>query len=195
MGALGRLIVRGVARSARTASRASRKAGKRIDLPGGGGPVGTTGRSRTDFTVDASDFFALNRRLKAASRDLRKDVQKELRDAAKPLIAETRREARAKLPSRGGFAEQVAREPQRVQVRTGYNTAGVRVVVGKKRGGARGADQGTIRHPVFGTGRYVSQSVPPGWFTGTMQDKAPDVRKDVEKVIKKTLDHIARKPL
>lgn len=132
----------------------------------------------------ADDFFRLSKALKRAGRgDLRKELNKAMKDAAKPLIEKTRAEARSSLPSRGGLAEQVAKEPARVQVRTGAQTAGVRIVVGKRRGGARSTDTGTIRHPVFGTGRWVTQRVDGGWFSDTLRDSAPAVRPSLERVL------------
>jgi hypothetical protein len=130
--------------------------------------------------MSAEDFLAVSKRLKAAGNTgLRRELNKNIRKAAKPVINETRKAARARLPKRGGLADLVAAEPQRVQVRTGAKTYGVRIVVGKRRGGARGADRGVVRHPVFGGGTWVSQPVPPGWFTETARQKAPEARKDV----------------
>lgn len=138
----------------------------------------------SDFTVKgADDFLALSKRLKAAGEgDLRKALNKGLREAAKPLIGKTRAAARQKLPRRGGLAALVAKEPQRVQVRTG-NSAGVRVVVGKSRGAAQAADRGVVRHPVFGRDTFVEQKVDPGWFSETAQDEAPAIRDDVADVL------------
>ncbi len=138
-----------------------------------------------DFKVEGADkFFALSKRMKAAGQgDLRKELNKALRQVAAPLKTATQAAARSKLPSRGGLAALVAKEPQRVQVRTGTGTAGVRIVVGKKGGGARAADQGVIRHPVFGRPVFVSQNVEPGWFSQTVQDEAPAIRDEVARVL------------
>lgn len=138
-----------------------------------------------DFEIrGAEQFLALSKRLKnAGETGLRKELNKALRNASKPLTLKTKAAARAKLPTRGGLAALVAGEPQRVQVRTGAGTAGVRIVVGKKGGGARAADAGLIRHPVFGTSTIVTQSVTPGWFSETAQDQAPQIRDDVATVL------------
>lgn len=132
----------------------------------------------------ADDFLALSKRLKAQGRgELRKALNKALQESAKPLIPKTRAAALSRLPSRGGLAARVAREPQRVQVRTGARTAGVRLVVGKKGGGARAADRGAIRHPVFGRPVFVVQPVTPGWFSETAQENAGAVREDIRKTL------------
>ncbi len=146
----------------------------------------------SDFEVRGADqFLALSRALKAAGRsELRKELNKGMRDAAKPLIAKSRAAALAKLPSRGGFAAMVAKEPQRVQVRTGAATAGVRIVVGKRRGGAQAANGGRLRHPVFGTDTFVTQDVPPGWFDDTMRAGAPVVRPELEAAMERVAQRV-----
>ncbi len=145
-----------------------------------------------DFKVTgAEDFLKLSKALKAAGRtELRKELNKELRSAVRPLIPMTRAAARAKLPRRGGLAERVARAPQRVQVRTGATTAGVRIVVGKNGSGARAANQGRIRHRVFNTDRWVEQDVPPGWFDDTLKREAPGVAKPA---VEQALENVAQR--
>lgn len=137
----------------------------------------------SDFKVTgAEDFYKLSKSLKAAGRtELRKELTKGMRKATKPLIAKTKSAAGSTLPRRGGLAALVAREPQRVQVRTGAQTFGVRIVVGRTKGGARGADAGTVRHPVFGhRDRFVAQPVTPGWFTASLEAAAPLVQPEIE---------------
>lgn len=145
-----------------------------------------------DFTVKgAEQFLALSKALKAAGRtELRKELNAELRKAGKPLIERTRAAARESLPRRGGLADLVAREPQRIQVRTGARTAGVRVVVGRRRGGARSTNQGSVRHPVFGGSQWVTQSVTPGWFDSTLERDAPGIARPA---IEAALERVARK--
>jgi hypothetical protein len=145
-----------------------------------------------DFSVRGADeFLKLSKALKhAGNGPLRKELTASIKRTAKPLIADTRAEALRRLPQRGGLAKQVAREPQRIQVRTGAKTAGVRVVVGKRQGGARGANAGRLRHPVFGNRDvWVNQSVPPGWFDKPLKAGAPKVRRGLEQ----TLEEIAQK--
>lgn len=148
----------------------------------------------TDFDITgADDFLRLSKALKAAGRtEMRKELHKGLRVAAKPLIPKARAEALARLPQRGGLARQVAKEPARVQVRTG-RTPGVRIVVGKKRGGARQANRGFIRHPVFGNRNvWVSQKVPPGWFDDPMRASAPAIRRDLADAIEAVAAQVVR---
>jgi hypothetical protein len=147
-----------------------------------------------DFTVRGTgDFIRLSKALKAAGRtELRKELHKGMRKAARPLIPKARAEARARLPQSGGLADQVAREPARVQVRTGRDP-GVRVVIGRKRGGARQANRGVIRHPVFGNRDvWVDQRVRPGWFDDPMRGEAPAIRRDVLRAMDDVADQVVR---
>lgn len=147
-----------------------------------------------DFAVTGADeFFAVSKALKAAGRsDLRKELNKAMKDGAKPLMPKAKAAATRQVPSRGGLAAQVAREPMRTQVRTGAKTAGVRVVVGRRRGAARSTNAGVIRHPVFGRG-FVTQQVPQaaGWFDDTMQREAPGVRPDLERAVQRMVEKVA----
>lgn len=147
-----------------------------------------------DFDVrGADDFLRVSKALKAAGlTDVRKELHKGIRKAARPLIPKVRAEARKRLPRSGGLAEQVAREPMRIAVRTG-NDPGVRVVVGKKRGGAQAANRGAIRHPVFGQDVWVEQRVSPGWFDDPIRGSVPEIRRDIERSMRDVVNTIARK--
>lgn len=147
-----------------------------------------------DFEIQGADqFLKLSKALKHAGRtELRKELNKRMRDGAKPLIPKARAEALSRLPQRGGLAKQIAKEPARVQTRTGSDP-GVRLVVGRKRGGARSANRGFIRHPVFGNREnWVDQQVKPGWFDDPMQASAPDIRKALQQGIEEVADKIVR---
>src|SRR5689334_337574 len=105
----------------------------------------------SDFSIrGADDFQKLSKALKAAGKtEMRKTLHKGMKDAVKPLIPKARASARSTLPKAGGLNKLVASASIRPQVRTGRNAYGVRVVVGDK-AGARAANRGVLRHPVFG---------------------------------------------
>lgn len=147
-----------------------------------------------DFEIRGADEFRkLSKALKDAGRtELRKELHKGVRRAARPLIPLTRAAARRRLPKRGGLAEQVAREPQRIAARTGLQTAGVAVIVGKKRGAARSANEGVIRHPVHGQDVWVEQRVPGGWFDDTIRAAAPAIRRSIERAMEDVADEIVK---
>lgn len=146
----------------------------------------------SDFTVGgADDFLKLSKALKHAARgELRKELNKGMRDGAKPLIPLVKAAARDQLPHGGGLNELVAREPMRVQTRTGRDP-GVRVVVGKKRGGARATNRGVIRHPVFGNReQWAEQKVTDGWFDDTLKQHGKDVIPALEQAMERIVDKI-----
>lgn len=146
-----------------------------------------------DFEVHGADqFLMLSKALKYAGRtDMRKKLHRGIAKAAKPLIPKARAEARRRLPQSGGLAAQVAKEPMRAQVRTG-NDPGVRIVVGRKRGGARSANRGVVRHPVFGRDVWVDQAVRPGWFDESLMAEKRPIQRDVEVALQEVADEIAR---
>lgn len=143
----------------------------------------------------AGNFLQVSKALKAAGEtELRKELHKGVKKAARPLIPKARAAAKTQLPQRGGLAKRVAGSPMRTQVRTGTNKYGVRLVVGKNGSGARDANRGRIRHPVFGNrDRWVDQRVPSGWFDDTMRAAAPAIRKDVQAAIDKVVNDIAKR--
>lgn len=112
---------------------------------------------------------------RVADKDLRKQLNRGLRQATKPLIAETRKYAREHLPKHGGLNERVARSKFRTKIRTGANPS-VRIT-------ATGLDarlntQGRVRHPVYGNRKvWVEQRVAPLWFDVPMRRGAPHVRR------------------
>lgn len=143
-------------------------------------------------TKGANDFLALSKRLKEAGETgLRKELNKVMRDAAKPLIPKVREAARANLPSGGGLNERIARKPYRAQVRTGTKTAGVRIVGTKV---DPRINQGRVYHPVFGRKPGVVQQVPDakGYFDDTLRESGPEVRKAVVDALKDFTKQIAR---
>lgn len=144
-------------------------------------------------TKGANDFLALSKRLKAAGETgLRKELNKTMRDAAKPLIPKVRAAARASLPKGGGLNERIARKPYRVQVRTGARTAGVRIVGTKV---DPRINEGRVYHPVFGRKPGVVQRVPEaeGYFDDTLAEAGPQVRRDVLDALGDFRDQLTRR--
>ena len=142
----------------------------------------------------ADDLADLAKAMKATGDgQLRKDLLAGIRKAGKPAIDAARAEARSSLPSRGGYAAIVGRQPIGVRTRTAGRQAGVRITA--QRGIAFGPDKtGFLRHPVFGRkdDTWASQTVPRGWFTETIAERAPVFRKDVEAAMRETAQRIER---
>jgi hypothetical protein len=146
-----------------------------------------------DFEVTGLDgLLAFSKGLKnAGERGLRNELNKRLRETAKPLIQQTREAARRELPKRGGLAEQVASTPQRIKVATGRDP-GVFILV-SKRAGVRATNRGLLRHPVYGNREvWVDQKVAAGWFDATLDTGVVFVRKAIDDALQTMFDEIAR---
>lgn len=131
----------------------------------------------------AEQLAALAKRLRqAGNRDLRNELNRGLRRAARPLIADARAHARRTLPQRGGLNEVIARSKFRVSVRTGRDP-GVRIIA--KGHDARLDTRGRLRHPVFGHRDipWPEQKITPGWFHVPMRAGARHVRRELLKAI------------
>jgi len=161
----------------------------------------------SDFTVKGTgDFLKLSKALKAAGRtEMRKELNKRLRGAGKPLIPEIRTAARRELPKSGGLAKRMAKRPIRVVTRTGRD-AGIKIVMARTQ---EGYNDGVIRHPVNRKGTrklrkgefgprakpvpWVEQRIGPGtWFDDEIVAKRGLVVPLLEQAIKSVLDDIVR---
>ena len=137
----------------------------------------------------AEDLAALSRKLKAAGehgKGLRKELLKEIRLAAKDTVTAVKANADT-LPKHGGLARRFKRG---IGVRTTTGrVVGVRIVA-KNGYDVEGINRGIVRHPVFGNrDKWVSQQVPPGWFTNPIEKDEDHLRRSVLDAI----DNIAKK--
>lgn len=138
----------------------------------------------------ADDFLKLSKALKDAGQTgLRKELNKVMRDASKPLIPKVKAAAASELPHSGGLAQRIAKKPYRVQTRTGAQTAGVRIVGTKV---DPRIDQGRVYHPVFGRKPGVVQSVPGGYFSETLANEGPTIQAEVLAAFTGFVDRLAR---
>lgn len=114
----------------------------------------------------ADAFYKVSKQLKAQGRgELRKELNRGIRQVARPLAMRGREAVAAETPATGGLARAVRKQPVGVKTQTGMQTAGVRLTFGRKGGVLRGLNSGVFRHPVFATelpwrGAWVSQQVP-----------------------------------
>jgi hypothetical protein len=141
----------------------------------------------------ARDFYAASKSLKAAGHGaVLKEFQKATRDAAKPLIPKIRESARSRGPKRGGLNERLAKNPYRVQTRTGVRTAGVRIVGTKV--DPRINNLGRIQHPVFGRKPVVVQYDPDlkGYFDKPLAESGPQIQRQVESAMNDFIRKIVR---
>ncbi len=117
----------------------------------------------------------------AGNGGLRRNLLAGIRAGAAPLVGDVRQKALEILPHSGGLAAYVASSPIAVRTRlTGL--VGVRIVntrAGARKGGTTsfGTDRGQVRHPTFGRqgkNSWVTQAVPPGWFSKTLEERSPE---------------------
>jgi hypothetical protein len=128
--------------------------------------------------------------LRATGRnDLRKELLRGLRNGAKPMVTVARGAALSALPKRGGLAADIAYANWAVRTSLSGNPR-VRLTGGWAGHDMAVLDSGLLRHPVYGNRhRWVSQAIPPHWFTDAMNQLAPEFRDELLKVI----DDIARR--
>jgi hypothetical protein len=121
----------------------------------------------------AADLRRLARDLDAAGSKLRRQIPKGMRKAAAVMIPDIRASAAGRLPKRGGLNTYVAESAIGVRVNTGARSTGVTIVGRRsKRGGAvdlEALNEGTVRHPVFRTGKWVQEKVNPGFWDDPVQ--------------------------
>lgn len=112
---------------------------------------------------------------------MRRELYAGINRTTKPLREQAQQAALRDLPQRGGLAATVAKRKPSTRSRGGANP---RVTIIAKGAGAS-TDKGFVRHPVFNTGRWVVQKTKgAGWFTETLRQGAPTVRKELLDVIK-----------
>lgn len=136
----------------------------------------------------AEDIARLARRMKeVGNRDLRNEMVRGLRAVAKPVIKDMKQSARSNLPASGGLNRFIAGSSIRAQVKSGTHTAGVAIKANRsKKSGASDLnriDQGRLRHPVFGRGRWVTQSVKAGVFSKPTERSAAEVQRQMQHVL------------
>jgi hypothetical protein len=141
-------------------------------------------------STGTAELARLSAALRATGRnDLRKELLRGLRNGAKPMVPAAREAALAALPKRGGLAADVAGAKWAVRTRLSGNPS-VRLTGGWASHDMAALDSGLLRHPVFGhRRRWVSQPIPPHWFTDAMNQLAPEFRDELLKVI----DDMARR--
>jgi len=125
-------------------------------------------------------------------KELRKDMLRGLRAAAKPMVASIKEEAVADLPHTGGLGEWVAKSRISPRTRTTGKSAGVRITGAKSGHDLEAINRGQLRHPVFGHNRWVSQTVSSGWWERGAMREAGAVRRDLIVAMEEVAARLAR---
>lgn len=151
---------------------------------------------------EADDFFRLSKALKHAGQTvLRRELNKELKEAVKPMLPLAQKAFADALPpgelqDRGGKVKQV------VLVKTGRNpgvTIGIRY---GKRGRGLGASNarlanrtGQVRHPLYGDRNHWYNTPVPraqGWFDNTHAENAPLALPGIDRALQNVADQVVR---
>ena len=126
----------------------------------------------------------------AGDRENLNALRRGLRAGAKPLIPAVQAAARDQLPKAGGLNEIVA--SRRVSVRTRLASRGAAVTLQSTNARSNAqTNSGYVRHPIFGGKQWITEQIPnaQGWWTKTLEEKAPDVRHALEA----SLDEVSAK--
>lgn len=141
----------------------------------------------------AEDLGVLAKRLKeTGDKTLRKELLTAIRVATKDTKAQIKASALAVLPKKGGLAARVAASKFTTTTRTTGGSVGIKITA-KNIHSIRGMDNGRLRHRVFGGTKWVSQTVPVGWFSKPVEASAPKVRDEVSKAMSDVAAKLDRK--
>lgn len=161
------------------------------------------------FEADGGEQFrAVAKQLRAAAdKELTKQLYRALNVGAEPMKESIRKNFATKLPQGGGrgrrstrklksggirkgslrapesLAARAARATVSVKGRSGRNpavTITARTSAGKSID-LKALDAGTVRHPTFGHGPWKAQAVTPNLFTDGVEEKLPEVQKEILK--------------
>jgi hypothetical protein len=125
-------------------------------------------------------------------KELRKDMLRGLRNAAKPMATSIKEEAAAVLPKGGGLNEWVAKSPISPRTRTTGKSAGVRITGRKTGHDLEAINRGRVRHPTYGHSPWVSETVSSGWWERGALKKEGLVRRDLIVAMEEVAAKIAR---
>lgn len=128
-------------------------------------------------------------RLNATEPKLRRRLLAATRKEIKPAVEKIREAGADKLPS--GLAEFLAPANYQIRALTSGKNAGVRLI-GKLPGhDIYSLDKGDVRHPLWGnTDHWFVQSVPPGFWSETLEDDADRLAHEVLEVVARFTNEI-----
>ncbi len=141
-----------------------------------------------ELSVEGRGLKDLQRKIKVMEdrKVWSRELNKGLREASLPLVQSAKDAARDDLPHAGGLNERVASRPTSVLISQGKMRLKVKGV------DAASANRGRLRHPVYGNrGNWVTQAIPPGYFTNRMRRDARLVRPALVRAMDRVAEKIA----
>ena len=133
----------------------------------------------------ASELAKVSAQLKAVgAKDLRKEMLRGIRNAAKPLVQDVKAAAESTLPHGGGLNRYVASAGIAPRTRTSGPQVGVRLVGTKGSHDLDAIDRGQVRHRVFGRGwAKKTEAVTPGFWSKTIPAHDDEIRRQIVAVL------------
>lgn len=136
------------------------------------------------ITGGADDLQRVGKALKdAGAKDLRNELLRRLRDEGKASIVDVRAAARRELPKRGGLADLIGGSKFATRTKVSGTKVGARVEGTSGKHKLEFLDQGTVKHPVYGRGKWVTQTIRTGWFSETLEGHAPRIRRGMQETL------------
>jgi hypothetical protein len=140
-----------------------------------------------------ADLRQLGAAYKGGDKVLQKRLRTGLQAAEKPLSEAVVRDGSAALPARGGLRARVAASRGAVTASLASRNVAVSIRATNRQKDALGAlDSGLLRHPVYGHGKWVAQTIRANQFSDAFRRHAPDAQRRVNAEIAKALDEIAQ---
>jgi hypothetical protein len=124
----------------------------------------------------AEQLAALAKDLRAADKDIKREFSKEMRAAGKPAGEAVRAAYGQRLPQRGGLAARARRSAISVQVRSSGTSIGAKLKL-RNAYSLWAMESGRLRHPVYRTGKWAEQAIPPNIGTEAFEKQAPMVQR------------------
>lgn len=139
--------------------------------------------------VDASEYQALAARLRGIDRDLKARVRGRLQSIGKPIGEEVIAEGSGPMPRRGGLRAHLMQG--RVGMTLGRDRVSLRL--GNRTGiQLRPLNEGRLRHRVFGSDRWVVQSVRRDTYSDAFLDRRAEVAADLMDEVSALLKEVGR---
>jgi len=129
-------------------------------------------------SISAEDYARFAAALKQADKAVARAIRKRIREVAAPIGAHVVAEGSASMPSRGGLAARLASGKPAVSVLA--KGASINL---KKGANYKGLDSGVLRHPVYGSSKWVAQSVPEGTYTDAFHNLPPEARAELDRIM------------
>lgn len=155
-----------------------------------------------DLSAGADEFAALARRLQAAGEDgLRRELYDAITRAVRPVLRRIRAELPAHMPDRyaGVLAADLQLETRKhLGADPGVRIAATAPTGVKGRRKITRLERGTLAHPLFGDRKRWYYNVAPGggmapdFFSGPLEDSAPEVRDAILGAMRDVADKITR---